>query len=690
MSKKLKSRIALMACTAGIFLLAFFMLPMKETKAAGNYYLQVNKETNVVTVYTNNGVPVRAFVCSVGGATPTGTFYTPAKYRWHTLDGPSYGQYCTRITGSILFHSVFYNVDHNLASMPYSAYNKLGTTASHGCVRLTVADAKWIYDNCPLHTKVIIFHGASSQDPLGKPEAIKVNTGASTGWDPTDPAEGNPYASAMPRIATEGAKAKVEFKSKFSPLSRGVVAYDSVGNDISDKMTCTGKVNTKKLGKYQVTYHITDALGRSASATVTYQVADTKGAVITGVKKKLTKEYNTTMNLRKNVKAKTRTGKSLTKKIKIKVTYPKSKKEKTYKSKKIRFNKLGTYKIHYYVTHPTNKKVTKVTCKVTVRDTKAPVVSGAKSSLSVEYKQKVNLVSGIKAKLRSGKDLTKRVVVKIKAPNSSSYAKLSSSSYKKYVFAQAGTYQVQYTFSNPYNKKATTTKNMTVTVTDTKAPLLTGISASKQVNIGEVLNLKSGVKATLESGQDVSGQIQVTVQDPKGATQALVGNTYTFSQEGSYLIQYTAKNPSSGRSTSQNSKITVLDHRVPAIAIDANKVKMIEANQAYDVYAGVTAAYPDGTAVPNLTATITGESADHTAITQIPAIVDGKVTFTQAGTYQITYMAANPSHPQYKSQQTLTVVVTAQAEAGSDSSSGPNEATDGEAPAQPASLPHEM
>lgn len=32
----------------------------------------------------------------------------------------------------------------------------LGTKASHGCIRLTIPDAKWIYENIPEKTKVVI------------------------------------------------------------------------------------------------------------------------------------------------------------------------------------------------------------------------------------------------------------------------------------------------------------------------------------------------------------------------------------------------------------------------------------------------------------------------------------------------------------------------------------------------------
>ena len=37
-----------------------------------------------------------------------------------------------------------------------SSYNNLGKQVSHGCIRLTAGDAKWIYDNIDDDTKVII------------------------------------------------------------------------------------------------------------------------------------------------------------------------------------------------------------------------------------------------------------------------------------------------------------------------------------------------------------------------------------------------------------------------------------------------------------------------------------------------------------------------------------------------------
>lgn len=156
-----------------------------------SYMAEINRVTCTVTIYAKDGakgyiIPVKVFACSVGlpkTPTPLGTYYTIAKYRWAELMGPSYGQYCTRIVHGILFHSVAGNkmTSYNLSA---AAYNMLGSPASHGCVRLCVRDAKWIYDNCSLGMETRIFD-SSYPGPFGKPATIKIPAGQN--WDPTDP-----------------------------------------------------------------------------------------------------------------------------------------------------------------------------------------------------------------------------------------------------------------------------------------------------------------------------------------------------------------------------------------------------------------------------------------------------------------------------------------------------------------------
>lgn len=162
------------------------------------YYIRINRALNVVNIYTldENGiysVPFRAMVCSTGDATPLGTYNTTIKYRWRALFGGVYGQYATRIVDSILFHSVPY-FSEDPSDLEYEEYNKLGTAASMGCVRLCVEDVLWIYNNCPIGTAVEFYDDWENPGPFGKPVPITIDVNDERrGWDPTDPDPNNPW-----------------------------------------------------------------------------------------------------------------------------------------------------------------------------------------------------------------------------------------------------------------------------------------------------------------------------------------------------------------------------------------------------------------------------------------------------------------------------------------------------------------
>jgi hypothetical protein len=146
----------------------------------------------------------------------------------------------------------------------------LGTAASHGCIRLTVEDAKWIYNNCSSGTTVIIYDDKKNPGPLGKPEAIALPT--SVRWDPTDPSEKNPYKDTLPKIT--GAKDITAEYGKEINLLDGLKAKSSVGTDITELLTMEGEVDFEQTGKYEVTYSVKDALGRTCTKKVTVTVKE--------------------------------------------------------------------------------------------------------------------------------------------------------------------------------------------------------------------------------------------------------------------------------------------------------------------------------------------------------------------------------------------------------------------------------
>lgn len=168
--------------------------PTGKTK----YYIKVNYGANAVTIYKKDesgyySIPVKAMVCSCGTATPkSGVYKTSKGYEWGTLEGGTFGRYSTRIVGGILFHSVPYTSESE-DSLEYWEYDKLGTTASLGCVRLSIADTKWIFDNCEVGTQVE-FYKSSDPGPLGKPTAQKISDNVECrNWDPTDTSSNSPW-----------------------------------------------------------------------------------------------------------------------------------------------------------------------------------------------------------------------------------------------------------------------------------------------------------------------------------------------------------------------------------------------------------------------------------------------------------------------------------------------------------------
>ena len=156
-----------------------------------SYRITVNRVKCQVTVYAANEtgnycIPVKTFTCSVGKAgTPThaGTYATLKKQNPVELMGPSWGKYGTQINNyGDWFHSVACSNPDPTYALAAGNYNMLGQPASHGCVRLCVRDAKWIYDNCGLYTRVDI--SDTEYTPFDKAPTIKILAGQN--WDPTD------------------------------------------------------------------------------------------------------------------------------------------------------------------------------------------------------------------------------------------------------------------------------------------------------------------------------------------------------------------------------------------------------------------------------------------------------------------------------------------------------------------------
>lgn len=351
--------------TRGIaLLLVVCMLPLTSMDAEAKmnekkgYVIKVNVGTNCVTIYNKKGKAVKAMTCSPGKATPIGTFYTPVKYRWHEMVGNCYAQYCTRITQGFLFHSVWYYRKNDKSSMSVRAYNLMGQTDSLGCVRLLCKDAKWIYENCALKTKVVIFRGTKKDDPLGKPKAQKLSSKLRTSWDPTDPDPKNPFIKNRPTIQAK--KTTYEYGSSVTAKS-AVKIKDYKKKNLTTKnakITIKGKLNTKKLGNQKVTYTVRDKRGYTRTKTITFKIVDTKKPILSGISAKQGLLPGQEINLLSKVTAKMVSGKSLTSKVTVSVKNAAGEAVVTNQGK-VTFEEAGTYQVTYSVTGTNGKKQTK-------------------------------------------------------------------------------------------------------------------------------------------------------------------------------------------------------------------------------------------------------------------------------------------------------------------------------------------
>ncbi len=252
-------------------------------KAAGDtknlYAIIINEYNCTVTVFTYDinsknqyyNKAVRTMVCSTGTRPLTkknddATYISnevTEKSEWVMLNDGKYYRYATYIGEELMFQSSPYK-SQNENALIAEEYNKIGTHATAKNIRLSVADAKWIYDNCGIGTEIRIVNSdnKSTYYPLGVPKAMKLTENSkSLKYDPTDSSKNNPYTKLKPVIS--GADYTAVEVGKGFDLLQGVTAVDTCGNDITSKIKTDGTVNVNNEGTYVVSYYVTDDMNRS-------------------------------------------------------------------------------------------------------------------------------------------------------------------------------------------------------------------------------------------------------------------------------------------------------------------------------------------------------------------------------------------------------------------------------------------
>lgn len=193
-------------------------------------------------------------------------------------------------------------------------------------------------------------------------------------------------------VITGASSKSIPVKSTFNALS-GVKAVDNVDGEITRAIQVTGKVDTTKLGTYNLTYKVADKSMNVATVLRKITVYDHVKPIISGATNK-TIRLNSSFSPRTSVTASDNYNGNLTSKITV--------------SGAVNTKKKGTYTLKYTVRDSSNNVAT-VTRKITIDSTK-PVISGAKKK-TIRYKSSFNPKKGVTAKDNLDGSLTSKIKV---------------------------------------------------------------------------------------------------------------------------------------------------------------------------------------------------------------------------------------------------------------------------------------
>ena len=136
------------------------IIKAQEYSSDTGYLILVNCSEHRVAIFSGSKgrwEMINTFYCSDGDSstpTPIGEYSVTSKFTYFD-SGNARCWYATGFVGSeYLFHSVLYYQEEapNTIMDP-----TLGESVSHGCIRLELSCAKWIYDNMPIGTAVITY-----------------------------------------------------------------------------------------------------------------------------------------------------------------------------------------------------------------------------------------------------------------------------------------------------------------------------------------------------------------------------------------------------------------------------------------------------------------------------------------------------------------------------------------------------
>ncbi|WP_081092405.1 immunoglobulin-like domain-containing protein [Peribacillus simplex] len=307
-----------------------------------------------------------------------------------------------------------------------------------------------------------------------------------------------PVMDANAPVISGATNLAVPYNSKFDAKS-SVKAKDDKDGDLTSAIRVEGKVDTKKVGTYNLTYTVTDKAGNVAKVIRKITVYDQVKPVISGAGSK-TIGLDASFDPKSNVSAKDNADGSLTSKIKVTGT--------------VNTKKKGSYTLKYTVTD-SSKNTATITRKITIDSTK-PIISGA-TNKTIAYKSTFNFKSGVTAKDNLDGDLTGKIKVTGKVNTK-----------------KKGTYTLTYTITDKSANTATITRKITI---DSTKPIISG-AANKTIAYKSTFNSKSGVSGKDNLDGNVTNKIKIT------------GSVNT-NKKGTYTLTYTVTDKSQNKAVTK-------------------------------------------------------------------------------------------------------------------------------------------
>ncbi|NLI54992.1 MAG: SH3 domain-containing protein [Clostridiales bacterium] len=231
---------------AGLVLLAALAVPGKayardelKNDDPDKYYILLDTRNEIVTVFEKdeNGEYtkiVRRFLCASGRTdvdeadpedvatpTPRGIWKIGGRERFGKFANFSgeYARYWVQIVGSIYFHSLLYS-KRSVDALQRGAYYDMGQKVSHGCVRLYVEDAKWLYYYACPGTTVEISASEPSNSALRRALKSKLSFSEYNAFQKTITDDAAELPNKRAWVTVEGARMRKGSGTAFDSVAR--------------------------------------------------------------------------------------------------------------------------------------------------------------------------------------------------------------------------------------------------------------------------------------------------------------------------------------------------------------------------------------------------------------------------------------------------------------------------------------